>query len=61
MIQPGNTPDFGKLLDLEMLIACGDRERTEAEFRALLAAAGFRLTRVFPTASATSVIEAVPA
>ena len=61
VIQPGNTPDFGKLLDLEMLIACGGRERTEAEFRALLAAAGFRLARVFPTASATSVIEAVPA
>ncbi|XXY17245.1 methyltransferase [Sorangium sp. So ce216] len=61
VIQPGSTPDFGKLLDLEMLIACGGRERTEPEIRALLAAAGFRLARVFPTASATSVIEAVPA
>ncbi|MGK3970028.1 methyltransferase [Sorangium sp. So ce118] len=61
VIQPGNTPDFVKLLDLEMLIACGGRERTEPEFRALLAAAGFRLARVFPTASATTVIEAVPA
>ena len=28
----------------------GGRERTEAEFRDLLAAAGLRLTRVVPTA-----------
>ncbi|WP_437622179.1 hypothetical protein [Sorangium sp. So ce1151] len=33
---------------------------TEAELRALLAAAGSRLARGFPTASAMSVIEAVP-
>ncbi|WP_433931864.1 methyltransferase [Sorangium cellulosum] len=61
VIQPGNGPDFGKIFDLAMLVAGGGRERTEAEFRALLAAAGFRLSRMFPTASPTTVIEAVPA
>ncbi|WP_437733798.1 methyltransferase [Sorangium sp. So ce1335] len=61
VIMPGDAPDFGKLLDLAMMLVGGGRERTEAEFRALLAAAGFRLTRVLPTASANAVIEALPA
>jgi len=34
---------------------------SEEEFRALLARAGFALTRVVPTAGALSVVEAVPA
>ena len=34
-------------------------ERTEAEYAALLYKAGFRLTRVVPTPSAVSVVEAV--
>ena len=46
------------LLDLEMLVGPGGRERTEAEYRALLAASGLTLTGVTPTASAVSVIEA---
>lgn len=58
VIQPGNQPDFAKLLDLEMLIAPGGRERTQEEFEALFARAGFRLARIVPTASSVSVIEA---
>jgi hypothetical protein len=52
-------PDFGKLIDMEMLLIPGGRERTEEEFASLFARAGFELTRVVPTASALSVIEAV--
>jgi hypothetical protein len=37
----------------------GGRERNEAQFRDLLAGAGFRLTRIVPTASPACVIEAV--
>jgi hypothetical protein len=48
-----------KFLDLQMLILVGGQERTEAEFRDLFAAAGFRLQRVIPTASPSSVLEAV--
>ena len=59
VIPPGNDPHVGKLLDLEMLIMAGGRERTEAEFRDLLAGAGLRLTRVIPTASPMCVIEGV--
>ena len=47
--------------DLNMLQALGGRERTEAAWRALLAGAGFTLTRVVPTAAGFGVIEAHPA
>lgn len=46
--------------DLNMLVMTGGRERTEAEFRRLLEAAGLRVARVVATPSALSVIEAVP-
>jgi hypothetical protein len=38
----------------------GGRERTEEEFRRLFDRAGYRLTRVVPTQSPLSVIEARP-
>jgi hypothetical protein len=47
------------LLDLTMLMVTpGGRERTESEFRALLANSGFNLIRVVPTTAPVSVIEA---
>ena len=58
IVQPGNRPDFGKILDLEMLLLPGGRERTEPEFRALFARAGFPEMRVIPIQSPLSVIEA---
>jgi hypothetical protein len=51
---------FSKLLDLNMLAMNGGRERTKAEFCALLEAAGFKLTRIVPTMGPQSIIEAVP-
>jgi O-methyltransferase domain/Dimerisation domain len=59
VIPPGNDPHPGKLIDLEMLVMVGGHERTEAQFRELLAGAGFRLARIVPTASPTCVIEGV--
>jgi hypothetical protein len=59
VIPEGNAPHPGKMLDMMMLVGPGGQERTEPEYRALLAKAGFRLTRVVPTASAVSVVEAV--
>jgi hypothetical protein len=58
VVLPGNQPDFAKVIDLEMLLLPGGRERTEGEFRALFARAGFELTRIVPTQSPLSVIEA---
>ena len=59
-IPSGDVPHPGKPLDMVMLVAMGGRERTEVEYRELLAAAGFRLTRVVATASPMSVLEAIP-
>ena len=50
---------FSKLLDLNMLVMNGGRERTLAEFCALLNAADYKLTRIVPTMAPQSVIEAV--
>ena len=58
VLQPGNAPDLGKLIDLEMLMMPGGKERSESEFRALFKSAGFELARVVPTRSPLSVIEA---
>jgi C-methyltransferase len=48
----------GHWVDLEMLLNLGSRERTAEEYRELLGQAGFRMTRVVPTASPLSVVEA---
>jgi hypothetical protein len=58
VIPPGNDPLFGKLMDLTMLVVHGGLERTEEEFRMLFELAGFRLSRVVPTAVEISLIEA---
>jgi hypothetical protein len=47
------------LWDLQMMHGLSGRERSEDEFRALLARAGFRLTRIVLLGE-TAVIEAVP-
>jgi len=61
LIPPGNEASFNKLLDLLMLVwNAGGRERTEREHQGLLASAGFHLSRVIPTRSGISIIEAVP-
>lgn len=45
-------------MDLHMLALLGGRERTEAEYAALLAVAGFALNRVVPTGAGVHVLEA---
>ncbi|MFE3545896.1 methyltransferase [Nocardia sp. NPDC059177] len=52
-------PHPGKFIDLEMLVNTeGGHERTESQFRDLLARAGFTLTRTVPTAAPDCVLEA---
>jgi hypothetical protein len=60
MVLPsGNAPHPAKMLDLAMLVMPGGEERTAGEYAALLKRAGFEMTRVIPTASAVSIVEAV--
>jgi hypothetical protein len=61
VLPEGDAPHQGKLQDMVMLVVPGGQERTAEEYRALLAKAGFRMTRVVPTTSVVSVVEALPA
>jgi len=56
---PG-VPSFAKMLDLLMLAYAGGLERTEDEYRELLASAGFRLQHLIPASSTLGIIEAFP-
>ena len=49
-------PFPGKISDVIMLVTENGLERTEAEFRALLRKAGFKLTNIIQTQSLMSVI-----
>ena len=59
VIASDGAPDFGKFLDIEMMLLPGGRERTADEFKALFARSGFELTKVVPTKSPLSVVEAI--
>ncbi len=61
VIPPGNDPHPGKVLDLEMMIAPGGVERTEAEFTTLLENSRLKLSKIIPTPSPVSIVEAVKA
>jgi hypothetical protein len=60
VLPSGDAPHHGKFLDLLMLTITGGRERTVEEFDALLGKAGFKLTRVVPTSTYDSVLDAAP-
>ena len=53
-----NEHDFAKILDIQMLVHFRGKERTQAEWKELLHAAGFELTRVVPTSPFVHVMEA---
>lgn len=59
LVGPANEWDRGKLLDLDMLIRFGGRERSEPQWRALLASAGFELVNE-PVAGRWAVLECRP-
>ena len=61
VLPTGDTPHQGKVQDIVMLVVPGGQERTEAEYALLLGKANFRLSRVVPTQSVVSIVEAVPA
>ena len=59
MVLPtGNEPHMAKLLDIEMLVFPGGHERTPEQYRQLFAESGLRLTRIIPTKSPMSIVEA---
>lgn len=54
-----DSPHLGKLADMIMLVIPGGQERTPAEYDELLTKAGLKMTRVVPTESPVSIVEAV--
>jgi hypothetical protein len=63
MIGASSRLSYALLSDLNMVIRTGGCERSEAEYRALYKAAGFKLTRAIKTPSLTgmTIIEGKPA
>jgi len=60
VLPKASEPHVGPLIDLNMMVMTGGIERTEMEYRQLLASSGFRLERVVATKSPFSIIEAAP-
>jgi hypothetical protein len=60
VVPAGNEPSLAKGFDLLMLALFAGKERSEKEFRALLAANGFRLERMVPSKTLLTVLEARP-
>ena len=54
-----DTPARIKMGDILHLVSGGGQERPEDEYRELFGSAGFRLARVYPTATAFSILEGV--
>jgi hypothetical protein len=53
-----NAPSISKVMDLNMLVMTGGKERTAREYAALFEKTGFRLEKVYPTAP-LQIVEAV--
>ncbi len=61
LLPTGNQPAPDAVFaDVTMLVSTGGRERTEAEYRALLEAADLRLVWIVPTTTPFSVLESMP-
>jgi hypothetical protein len=60
VLREGNAPGFGSA-DMMMMTLTGGAERTPREFESLLARAGLTMTRVLPTTTSASIVEAKPA
>lgn len=58
VIPAGSEPHQAKAVDVLLMTGLTGRERTEAEFARLLEAAGLQLSRVIPTGTVLSIVEA---
>lgn len=61
VVTPGNRFDWSKLVDINMMVMMGSRERTRHEFSALFGHAGLHLRRVIRTGCPLNILEGVPA
>jgi O-methyltransferase len=59
VVPSGDTPHPTKMIDITMLGMLGGKQRSEPEWRALLAAGGFSLQRVVTGSGSHSALEAI--
>jgi hypothetical protein len=59
VLAPGPDAPFKNFLDLNMMVMTGGCERTGDDFRMLLEKSGFVLSRVIPSESPMSIVEAI--
>jgi hypothetical protein len=60
VLPSGNVPFRGARADIGLMVLNGGQERTAKEYSELLDKTGFRLTRVVPTGTEASIVEAFP-
>jgi hypothetical protein len=60
VLAPGDALDWGKLMDIEVMVNHGGRERTRQEWRDLLMACGFELAGAVETVPPHWILEAIP-
>lgn len=59
IIPDRNVFSIAKLLDIEVLVMGGGKERTEIEYRELLNKSGFNLSKIIDTKESVSILECV--
>jgi hypothetical protein len=59
LIEPGPGFSVAKLLDIEVLVMSGGRERTVDEYKTLIGAAGLVMSRLLPTKSSPAMMECI--
>ena len=59
VVPEGNEPSPAKILDVQMLMFTGGKERTAKEYAELLDKSGFKMTQIVPTHSPMQIVEAV--
>lgn len=59
VVPEGDDAQFGRMMDLNMMVMCGGKERTAAEWRQLLNANGFAISRIISMPGPVSLVEAV--
>jgi cyclopropane fatty-acyl-phospholipid synthase-like methyltransferase len=58
LVPENNEPGFVQLMDINMLVMTGGRERTATEFADLCSAAGLRVVRTIATGTPFAIVEA---
>jgi hypothetical protein len=57
IIEPGPVFSLAKLLDIEVLVMSGGRERSIDEYKHLIGAVGLQVSKIIPTKSGPAILE----